>query len=117
MYTVDAGLHGGAIGDCATDSFSVSGSHFGSPAICGTNAGQHSKLHFFSKLTSQKDLQHLFRKIILPLLIFEVFSCTVKTYQNISTLQDTLTTRTIASRNVLTHFISLKLTISPAQEI
>ena len=44
---MDAGLHGGAIGDCATDSFSVSGSHFGSPAICGTNAGQHSKLHFF----------------------------------------------------------------------
>ena len=47
IYTVDAGLHGGAIGDCATDSFSVSGSHFGSPAICGTNAGQHCKLHFF----------------------------------------------------------------------
>ena len=44
---MDAGLHGGAIGDCATDSFSVSGSHFGSPAICGTNAGQHSKLFFF----------------------------------------------------------------------
>lgn len=39
--STDPGLHGGAIGDCATDSFSVSGSHFGSPAICGTNAGQH----------------------------------------------------------------------------
>ena len=50
IYTVDAGLHGGAIGDCATDSFSVSGSHFGSPAICGTNAGQHSKSHFFFKI-------------------------------------------------------------------
>ena len=47
---MDSGLHGGAIGDCATDSFSVSGSHFGSPAICGTNAGQHSKLHFIFKI-------------------------------------------------------------------
>ena len=60
MYTVDAGLHGGAIGDCATDSFSVSGSHFGSPAICGTNAGQHSKLHFFSKFPESFFLLNFF---------------------------------------------------------
>jgi len=35
------GLRGGAIGDCISDTFSVAGSQFGSPAICGTNTGQH----------------------------------------------------------------------------
>jgi len=35
------GLRGGAIGDCVSDTFSVAGSQFGSPAICGTNTGQH----------------------------------------------------------------------------
>ena len=37
------GLRGGAIGDCISDTFSVGGSQFGSPAICGTNTGQHRK--------------------------------------------------------------------------
>jgi len=35
------GLRGGAVGDCRTDSFSVSGTQFTPPVICGTNAGQH----------------------------------------------------------------------------
>jgi len=35
------GLRGGSIGDCVSDTFSVAGSQFGSPAICGTNTGQH----------------------------------------------------------------------------
>jgi len=35
------GLRGGAIGDCISDTFSVAGSQFGSPSICGTNTGQH----------------------------------------------------------------------------
>jgi hypothetical protein len=61
IYTVDAGLHGGAIGDCATDSFSVSGSHFGSPAICGTNAGQHSKLQ---RVLFCKNLYTVFPSIV-----------------------------------------------------
>ena len=37
---------GGSVGDCSRDSFSVSsgGASFrGSPVICGTNTGQHSK--------------------------------------------------------------------------
>ena len=39
---------GGAIGDCTTDSFVVSSSgRKGSPAICGTNTGQHSNtIHY-----------------------------------------------------------------------
>ena len=37
------GLRGGSIGDCVSDTFSVAGSQFGSPAICGTNTGQHRK--------------------------------------------------------------------------
>ena len=40
------GLRGGAIGDCRTDSFSVSGSQFTPPVICGVNSGQHGK-HFY----------------------------------------------------------------------
>ena len=43
---VDTGAptdRGGAIGDCTTDSFSVSSSgNVGSPVICGFNTGQHS---------------------------------------------------------------------------
>ena len=34
---------GAAIGDCATDQFSITGPNQGSPVICGTNTGQHSK--------------------------------------------------------------------------
>ena len=35
---------GGSIGDCTGDRFSVtSSSGKGSPVICGSNAGQHSK--------------------------------------------------------------------------
>ena len=34
---------GGAIGDCAYDQFQISGPNRGSPVICGTNTGQHSK--------------------------------------------------------------------------
>ena len=34
----------GAGGDCATDQFSISApGAFGSPIICGTNSGEHSK--------------------------------------------------------------------------
>ena len=70
MYTVDAGLHGGAIGDCATDSFSVSGSHFGSPAICGTNAGQHSKLIIFLQNSEYQISQNsFFHFILFPVLL------------------------------------------------
>ncbi len=37
-------LNGGAIGDCTTDTFSVtSPGNRGSPIICGFNTGQHSK--------------------------------------------------------------------------
>lgn len=32
---------GGAIGDCKTDQFSITGKGSGSPVICGTNTGQH----------------------------------------------------------------------------
>jgi len=32
---------GAAIGDCATDQFSITGPNQGSPVICGTNTGQH----------------------------------------------------------------------------
>jgi len=42
--TADAtnnGLHGGAIGDCVTDTFQISGSQYSSPQICGINTGQH----------------------------------------------------------------------------
>ena len=39
----ELGLRGGAIGDCVSDTFSVAGSQFGSPSICGTNTGQHRK--------------------------------------------------------------------------
>ena len=35
--------NGGAIGDCYTDQFSIDGPNQGSPVICGTNTGQHSK--------------------------------------------------------------------------
>lgn len=34
-------LHGGAIGDCVTDTFQISGSQYASPQICGINTGQH----------------------------------------------------------------------------
>ena len=35
--------YGGAIGDCSTDSFSVSTKGYtGTPHICGINTGQHS---------------------------------------------------------------------------
>ena len=38
-------LNGGAIGDCTTDTFSVtSPGNRGSPIICGFNTGQHSKV-------------------------------------------------------------------------
>ena len=36
---------GGAIGDCISDQFSIDGPNQGSPVICGTNTGQHSKYH------------------------------------------------------------------------
>ena len=36
--------NGGAIGDCLTDSFTLtSPGNNGSPVICGLNTGQHSK--------------------------------------------------------------------------
>ena len=36
-------LYGGAIGDCTTDSFSISTKGYtGTPVICGINTGQHS---------------------------------------------------------------------------
>lgn len=36
---------GGSIGDCLTDTFSItSPGNNGSPLICGTNSGQHSKI-------------------------------------------------------------------------
>ena len=35
--------NGGALGDCRTDQFSIDGPYRGSPVICGTNTGQHSK--------------------------------------------------------------------------
>ena len=38
------GLHGGAIGDCVTDTFQISGSQYSSPQICGINTGQHGKI-------------------------------------------------------------------------
>ena len=34
---------GGNIGDCVTDQFSITGTP-GTPVICGTNTGQHSKM-------------------------------------------------------------------------
>jgi len=34
-------LLGGALGDCITDTFTVTGSARGSPVICGSNSGQH----------------------------------------------------------------------------
>ena len=37
-------INGGAIGDCATDSFTLtSPGNVGSPVICGFNTGQHSE--------------------------------------------------------------------------
>ena len=40
-------LTGGAIGDCAVDSFVInSPGNKGSPEICGLNTGQHSKYTF-----------------------------------------------------------------------
>ena len=33
----------GNIGDCVTDQFSITGTP-GTPVICGTNTGQHSKM-------------------------------------------------------------------------
>ena len=36
---------GGAIGDCISDQFSIDGPNQGSPVICGTNTGQHSKFY------------------------------------------------------------------------
>ena len=37
---------GNAIGDCLTDSFSItSQGTYGTPIICGTNGGYHSKLN------------------------------------------------------------------------
>ena len=40
--------NGGAIGDCKTDQFSIDGVNGrGSPVICGTNTGQHSKKNKF----------------------------------------------------------------------
>jgi len=39
--TAAASLNGPALGDCATDSFSISGANGGSPVICGTNTGYH----------------------------------------------------------------------------
>ena len=44
---------GGSVGDCSRDSFSVSsgGASFrGSPVICGTNTGQHSKYNNYTDL-------------------------------------------------------------------
>ena len=36
-----------AIGDCTTDTFSISGGkNGGTPVICGTNTGYHSRLCF-----------------------------------------------------------------------
>lgn len=35
------GLRGGAIGDCVTDTFTISGVQYSSPQICGINTGQH----------------------------------------------------------------------------
>jgi len=34
-------LLGGALGDCVTDTFTLTGSTKGSPVICGSNSGQH----------------------------------------------------------------------------
>ena len=34
---------GGSIGDCVSDQFSIDSPNQGSPVICGTNTGQHSK--------------------------------------------------------------------------
>ena len=40
-----ASLNGDAIGDCTTDTFVINGGlGAGSPVICGTNSGYHSKL-------------------------------------------------------------------------
>ena len=36
---------GGSIGDCISDQFSIDGPNQGSPVICGTNTGQHSKFY------------------------------------------------------------------------
>ena len=44
----------GAIGKCITDTFSVtSPGGFGSPVICGTNTGYHSKFHWFCQNTAR----------------------------------------------------------------
>ena len=39
------------MGDCVTDTFTVTGSTKGSPVICGSNSGQHSKFLYSKKLT------------------------------------------------------------------
>ena len=38
------------MGDCQVDQFQISGVNRGSPVICGTNTGQHSKLEDKSKV-------------------------------------------------------------------
>jgi len=47
--TVTQGLIGGALGDCSIDTFSVTGSQYSSPQICGINTGQH----IFADVTSE----------------------------------------------------------------
>ena len=37
----------GSVGDCIDDTFVVTSTKKGSPVICGTNTGQHSKLISF----------------------------------------------------------------------
>ncbi len=56
-------LNGGAIGDCTTDTFSVtSPGNRGSPIICGFNTGQHSK---------NKNLRkRIYAKLLIFFLVF-----------------------------------------------
>ena len=48
--------NGGAIGDCYTDQFSIDGPNQGSPVICGTNTGQHSKNKLLAEFYSSVSL-------------------------------------------------------------
>ena len=45
-------LLGGALGDCVSDTFTVTGHSKGSPVICGSNAGQHRKFTSFVVVVS-----------------------------------------------------------------
>ena len=46
-FAVGSNTRQGSVGDCIDDTFVVTSTKKGSPVICGTNTGQHSKLISF----------------------------------------------------------------------